>query len=833
MKVFLLFFLLFYSFANVKSQHIEQPDYSKFETRFFPPSNLTPSPLNTESNVVTSAEGYDNFYLGVDFGEPYIATNPNDFRNSATAYNINNYYVTLNGIDWVKKGVSFPGASQIGDPVLTFDSLGNLYYTQLYQSGSVYGIWVTKSTDKGLTFTTTASAHSSTVGLADKQWITADQTGGPYSNYVYLGWRQFGSSGMRFVRSTNGGINWSSPITLSGDQGAYVTVGANGNIQGGNVYFGCTSGSSIRVYRSSDGGSSFNAGVTAVSGIAGPGVICAGRYTMKNCIRTNYFPLMAADNSFTSTRGNVYIIYAANPAGTDLADIYLVRSTDFGTTWSAPLRINDDATLTDQWMPAISLDKKTGKIFICWYDSRNDAAGNLLTEIYGTHSTNGGVSFVQNYKISNAQMNPNSMAVGQPGGEKYIGDYIGNSTVTSSTSLNSFMDARYNTMGSFVSYSADFAMISDITQKYINNNDSVIVTVKIPSVRGGFNERVKFVLNLDTIPSSGSIQLNFRNGKDSITTFPDSVKVVVKTSGSVTPGRYRVNITGSGITGIPVHRRTVDLIVNSSILSIGTNREGICDFKINSTSYNTRQNLLFSNGSTISVQALGPKTTGGYLYTFLNWSDGGDTTHNIQVTAPFTLTANYKAAYKLILNSIAGNTFGGGLFYDSAATVTFGVTNKIVNYNGQTYMFRGWTGSGSGSYTSTDSTGNDTTITISLSNPIAETARWQLIVGINNISSVIPNEWKLYQNYPNPFNPSTTLSFFIGEQSFVRLKVYDVLGNEIVTLVNEEKQSGKYEIEFSATDLPGRSGSALASGIYFYQLQIGSFTQIRKMVYLR
>lgn len=109
---------------------------------------------------------------------------------------------------------------------------------------------------------------------------------------------------------------------------------------------------------------------------------------------------------------------------------------------------------------------------------------------------------------------------------------------------------------------------------------------------------------------------------------------------------------------------------------------------------------------------------------------------------------------------------------------------------------------------------------------------YPIVVSVDDKPKTV-DDFQLYQNYPNPFNPSTTLSFFISEQSFVRLKVYDVLGNEIVTLVNEEKQSGKYEIEFSATDLPGRSGSALASGIYFYQLQIGSFTQIRKMVYLR
>jgi hypothetical protein len=69
--------------------------------------------------------------------------------------------------------------------------------------------------------------------------------------------------------------------------------------------------------------------------------------------------------------------------------------------------------------------------------------------------------------------------------------------------------------------------------------------------------------------------------------------------------------------------------------------------------------------------------------------------------------------------------------------------------------------------------------------------------------------------------------------SFVSLKVYDVLGNEITTLVNEEKPTGEYEVEFNAANLPSRQGSALTSGIYFYQLQASSFVETKKMVLLK
>jgi hypothetical protein len=81
------------------------------------------------------------------------------------------------------------------------------------------------------------------------------------------------------------------------------------------------------------------------------------------------------------------------------------------------------------------------------------------------------------------------------------------------------------------------------------------------------------------------------------------------------------------------------------------------------------------------------------------------------------------------------------------------------------------------------------------------------------------------QNFPNPFNPTTKINYHIPQLSFVTLNVYDVLGSEIATLVNEEKSVGSYEIEFNATVLP--------SGIYFYRLQAGSFVETKKMVLMK
>ena len=98
-----------------------------------------------------------------------------------------------------------------------------------------------------------------------------------------------------------------------------------------------------------------------------------------------------------------------------------------------------------------------------------------------------------------------------------------------------------------------------------------------------------------------------------------------------------------------------------------------------------------------------------------------------------------------------------------------------------------------------------------------------------------PTEFSLQQNYPNPFNPSTTINFTLPSSQIVALKIYDVLGKEVATLVNEEKSTGTYEVNFSAKGGSASGGNAysLSSGIYFYKLQAGSFISTKKMILIK
>ncbi|MCX6150822.1 MAG: CotH kinase family protein [Ignavibacteriales bacterium] len=137
---------------------------------------------------------------------------------------------------------------------------------------------------------------------------------------------------------------------------------------------------------------------------------------------------------------------------------------------------------------------------------------------------------------------------------------------------------------------------------------------------------------------------------------------------------------------------------------------------------------------------------------------------------------------------------------------------KVVPNAG--YKFTGWSGV-------TNSTSDSIAVVISGDSEI--TASFEVETSVQN--EIEKYDFKLEQNYPNPFNPVTIINYELGITSNVTLKVFDILGNEIATLVNEEKPAGSYRVDFDA--------SKLSNGIYFYQIKTASFVQTRKMILLK
>jgi len=113
----------------------------------------------------------------------------------------------------------------------------------------------------------------------------------------------------------------------------------------------------------------------------------------------------------------------------------------------------------------------------------------------------------------------------------------------------------------------------------------------------------------------------------------------------------------------------------------------------------------------------------------------------------------------------------------------------------------------------------------------AQTARANVCLVISPLTGIVPNNgniptvYSLSQNYPNPFNPVTKINFALPKQGFVSLKIYDVLGREVRTLVNEFKSAGQYSVDFNASDY--------SSGVYFYRLESNGFSDIKRMMLIK
>ncbi len=544
---FLSLFLYIPVFINAQ-EVVDDPNLDRIPQWYIDQTqNMTRMP----SEVITIND-YDNFYLGVDFAEGHISVNPLAPTEFFTAYNIDDSHYTMNGHDWFDSNPSW-GTSMRGDPITAYDSLGNLYYENMYGS-SIQGCKVVKSTDNGQTWGAAVNAISGN----DKNWMAADQTSGPYANYVYTVMTNSGSG--NFARSVDHGLTWQNTFSPSTQSlpGMMVCVGANGNTPGGSVYVVTNSGSSFAstytFYESNDGGATFTyKSAQNFAGYVGKNV--SGRNSVEN-MRTRPYPFITADNSTGPYRGRLYLVYASNdpPGDGNKPDIWSRYSDDGGTTWSNAKRVNSGftPTLSHQWQPATWCDKETGRLYIQWMDSR-DSQMNDSAMIYATYSDNGGETFQMNRKVSNEKMKINCSSCGGGGTPRYQGDYSG-IVSNSDVSVPTWSDFRWGSFATFTAFFPDFAMRVYPTTKDIALSDTIWAV--IPHTKLYTNEALFSAAIED--PTSGSFAIDFPDGNKLIS-FPDSIPIVI-TIDQVPQGEYILSIKGEGPNGTPVHFR--DAIIN-------------------------------------------------------------------------------------------------------------------------------------------------------------------------------------------------------------------------------------------------------------------------------
>ena len=370
----------------------------------------------------------------------------------------------------------------------------------------------------------------------------------------------------------------------------------------------------------------------------------------------------------------------------------------------------------------------------------------------------------------------------------------------------------------------NFTLISNPAYRVVNQgqSQSAAYKIKIPYVANGYNSPVTFTAAVD--PPTAGISVTFPSG-NVISNFPDSLTLNVSSNTSVPTGAYKVVVTGTN-TNAKVHKTVVNYLVGKNYVFVGSNRPGL-EFRVDNSTYSQTQVFNWDLNSTHNFTAVSPQGAGNIRYVFQSWSNNGDSSQNVNITANTSeYTVNYKVQYKLLTllqpSQIPATITGGNTFHDSATTANISISPLEVQYNGKTYWFQRWQGTGNGSYT-----GPLPNAQVTMNEVIVETAVWDTIppIGINNQGTEIPKEFSLSQNYPNPFNPATKIKFGLPRGGFVSLKLYDILGNEVYVLDESYRQAGYYEAEFD--------GSNLASGVYFYKLETEGYTATKKMLLIK
>lgn len=327
---------------------------------------------------------------------------------------------TDGGHTWQDRGAV--GGVSAGDPSLIWRKADGRFYLATLTSGGDLALWI--STDDCLTFSLLSTPST---GGDDKEMLAVDNNpASPFYGNLYLAWTDFGVAGVpiRASRSTNGGLSWSAPLTLStgGDVlGAWPAVAPNGDVfVTWLLYTGFPTGPiTIEVYRSTNGGLSYfpvtSPLVNAVSPRDAAASATCNRPSLKGNLRYIASPQLAIDNS-----GVLHMVYSYDPDGFnvgDVSNVYYRRSTDSGTTWGTEVRLNDDATTRDQYFPTVQVNGST--VITTWYDRRLDT-NNLLQDYYKRVSYDGGLTWMPSVRLSDSSssivLNPNLATC-------YHGDY--------------------------------------------------------------------------------------------------------------------------------------------------------------------------------------------------------------------------------------------------------------------------------------------------------------------------------------------------------------------------------------------------------------------------
>src|SRR5262249_28707752 len=407
--------------TRLASEQIFGPfDYDEFLAREkrgeFPPQGGPVeeiSPFNSLTNNNAGASGTGFFTQSettiAAFGNTVVVGFNDSGSNSGGTNKFTGFARSTDGGATFTDGGTLPTnpGGDAGDPVLARDnSTGRIYFATL--GFSVSTIQVFRSDDNGATWM--APVNGTPGGSSeDKEWITVDNFAGAGNGNVYLVSRRFGAGpGIYFFRSTDHGATFGpnlGTLIVTGSQGAFVAVGPDHS-----VYVFWYAGATLQMRKSTDQGLTFGPSVTVASGLVGGtngdlglSGIRQGTTTAAG-FRSSEFPHAAVN----PVNGKIYVTFANKPAGAEKADIFVVQSTDGGGGWGAPVRVNGDATTTDQRQPTLAVTPDGSNLGIFYYSRQEDPVNNNLFKFYGRTASISGptLTFTPSFAISDVASLP-------------------------------------------------------------------------------------------------------------------------------------------------------------------------------------------------------------------------------------------------------------------------------------------------------------------------------------------------------------------------------------------------------------------------------------------
>ena len=369
----------------------------------------------------------------IDPGEVETMLNSNNSLSSSgsTLYGADGLFSFNTGDTW-EGSVYGTGGTNSGDPSVAIGTNG-WFYNGFINAGS--GQSCAYSTDQGQTWTsvTIATKPSGFSSLLDKNHLTIDNsTSSPYEGNLYSGWTSFGGSSdneIEIARSTNGGQSWQEKIMVSGavnagshNQGVNLQTGPGGEVYAVWAIYDNWPGdeNALGFARSLDGGASFEPAHRIIQNIKGIRNTTAGKNH-----RVNSFPSMAVDISNSSHSGDIYVVWPnVGVPGTNQGPdvyVYMIKSTDGGSTWSTPVKVNQDPMNTGKkhYFPWIACDPVTGTLSVIFYDDRNVSSNQVETWV--ANSLDGGETW-DDFRVSDVAFTPTPIPGTASG---YFGDYLG------------------------------------------------------------------------------------------------------------------------------------------------------------------------------------------------------------------------------------------------------------------------------------------------------------------------------------------------------------------------------------------------------------------------